>query len=159
MPGEGEIDILDASGPCQPFSAMRNSGFSKPAEQHDLYGVTFADAGSIISACKLLKPMIFMSEQVIGFGKSEKDNKMSSPKSDFIAEVMSIPGEEGLAHFKHCISITLDAKSFINTDRPRFLGRLPHFLDLHRYEYPGALDLPFGWADIKLDTKTSKLIK
>lgn len=117
---EDEIDILDASGPCQPFSKMRNGGFSKQPEEHDEYGTTFAAMGSVLSVVRRVLPKVFVSEQVQGFGKTAKHGLGESPKSTFVREVLGIVGRDGRPHFENCIAVTLDSSDFVKSSRPRF---------------------------------------
>jgi hypothetical protein len=129
--GEGcelpvDVDVLDASGPCQPYSALRNSGFATAPEKHPLYKTTFGKTGSVISVCRKTLPRVFISEQVEGFAKESKENPGMSPKTEFVSEVLGITRPDGTAHFTNCLTVKQDAAKFVRTARPRLSGCLFH---------------------------------
>ncbi len=101
---------------------MTNGGFSKPPQEHKEYPALFGFSGSVLSIVRKVLPKFFISEQVIGFGKSFKEAPQSSPKSEFVQEVLGITDAEGAYHFEHCMAIESDSKDFVDGSRPRFFG-------------------------------------
>jgi hypothetical protein len=139
LPEPGQVDIMVGSGPCQPYSNLRHSGFAKPPEEHSGYSATFGEVGSITSVCQKVLPRYFITEQVLGFSKpGNKDHPEINPKTEFIGQVMSILTPEGLSHFHKCISLQLDSKLFIQAGRPRFLGR--------RFAFGWQVSLALCWS-------------
>jgi hypothetical protein len=123
LPKAGEVDVLDVSGPCQPFTNMTRSGFSKTPQEHRSYNTTFGESGSVCSVVQAVLPKIFISEQVLGFAKPfVKDEPQTSPKAEFISKIMGTVNSQGNHHFENCMAINLDSKEFIDCNRPRFPG-------------------------------------
>ena len=131
----GAVDILWGSGPCQPFSRMRQSG-TKDTQEHPGYSATFGKDGSLVSLAERLRPAAFLAERVLGFAvSSSKAAPHSTPKDDFVDRVMSICGSDGKALFGCHACIKLDSKDFVDGSRPRRPGlessAESFFLDLH----------------------------
>ncbi len=59
LPPRGTVDIVVGSGPCEPFSALRNGAGSRntAALNHAGYNVSFGETGSLISVVKSLCPV------------------------------------------------------------------------------------------------------
>jgi hypothetical protein len=121
LPLELTTDMFFASGPCQPFSAVRRGPNSVAPEIHAGWPATFADGGSILNLVELLKPHVFGSEQVLGFSTPHKDRD-GCPKADFMERTMAVT-RDGLGskpHFAAAAAIRLDSASFVEGSRPRW---------------------------------------
>jgi len=113
------VDSMWASGPCQPYTKLRNGCGPEP-EGHGGYNATFGEEGSIISIAKKLRPSFLFSEQVLGFGTRSKDSGIS-PMDKFCAELMDIEKPDGTPHFGGHLSLQIDSNLFVKTRRPRYL--------------------------------------
>ena len=122
LPAE-PVDVLVASGSCQPYSAMRRGASIRnvSVQNHPGYGVTFNASDSIVSAVGVLLPRAFISEQVMGFGTVDKSTGLS-PKSDFIQAIMGTTDSNGNPHFTKCLSMKMDAAMFLEVSRPRLIS-------------------------------------
>ena len=130
-----DIDILFASAPCQPYSAMRHGSGPKDPKAHHGFNVMFGKEGGVASAVQVVRPRIFISEQVKGFSKPySKDVPEFSAKTDLVDRIMTIKKDDGTYHFACHICITLDSKDFIDGSRPRSL-HLPTLLSASTHAF------------------------
>ena len=113
------VDLLWASGACQPCSAMRRGVNSVSPEKHEGWSVTFGETDSVLDTVRRLQPNVFGSEQVLGFLVPYK-GRDGSPKDDFMHAVMSVK-RDGTddAHFVAAACMKLDSGCFIQGARPR----------------------------------------
>ena len=120
-----DVDILVGSGPCQPYSALRQgvNANTKPIMEHHGYDTTFGKQGSLVSIVRRVLPKVYISEQVMGFGNPyDKKFPEVCPKHDFVDTIMQITGRDGEEHFKKCIVLKLDSKLMLEAGRPRHSG-------------------------------------
>lgn len=102
LPAEGDVDLLVACAPCQPYSQMRRRSNAPKPEEHPLHGVL---QDSIVKLANLLKPQVFVTEQVMGFD--------GDPKVEFINSMM----ESG--HFVASAVFQTNSSVYIQGNRPR----------------------------------------
>ena len=119
LPAEGVVDVLVACAPCQPYTKLRNGCGVADCRDHPGYSVMFSETGSVISLTGKILPAVFISEQVRGFDKPYDKNSTTSPKTDFVDQVMGIRRRSGALHFSAWACAAMDSKMFVHGSRPR----------------------------------------
>ena len=79
----------------------------------------FGETGSVVSLTGHILPAVFMSEQVRGFDKPYTKNGETSPKTDFVSQIMGIKRRNGTLHFSAWACAAMDSKMFVHGSRPR----------------------------------------
>jgi hypothetical protein len=119
LPAPMTIDILVASGTCQPFSALKNGCGPSDCRNHKTYGVTFDTIGSVISQNERLLPGISVSEQVKGFLIPYDKGQLESPDSDYVKRMNDICRPDGTKHFVAHRKLIVDSDVFMDPTRYR----------------------------------------
>jgi hypothetical protein len=113
--------MLVGSGPCQPYSQMRNGCGPANVRDHGGYEATFGDHGSVLSITKTVLPHVSMSEQVIKFDAAFEKDGSHSPKDEYMDQMRAIERPNGLKHFAAGMAVKLDSSLFVEGNRGRWL--------------------------------------
>ena len=121
LPEPGETDICLACGPCQPYSKQGRTGL--PPERHALHSVIFGETDSIIALAVAVRPLIFVTENVFGFGemRSKGEYTDQSPKTAFISQMYKkVRDYDGSPWFGGHADVPTCSGDWVQGRRPRF---------------------------------------
>ena len=120
LPEPLTIDLLEASGACQPYSTKSGARMqgSDPRD-HPGHHSIFGDYDSIKAVTKLVLPHRLFFEEVVGFERAYKKGELLNALAEFERDFLRVERPTGRKHFAAFAYDKIDAKPFVHRSRIR----------------------------------------